>query len=387
MLIPGTDLPFTHTIDQYKYPGAIAPVLLKAIDLIITAFDSLKNSNNILTPLSGNPEKERESVIQQTFWIFTSGISADEYNKEQFEAKMIGQFENQTGKSVSMIPKESKEKFDQGVDDFWNTFNLVGAEAKVLSNSAAEMNKDMPSVPGSDLSAVKPHTEKDTSAKKMGAEAMTSGQNPVIQNTNPITPSAEEPSHLIQHKEKIENEEEKTPPKSSTDKDRKSQCECKSFKGKLSTDQGLKETIDISPDMAKVNPKQEIIYPRVDFEAPKDKTKPKEFSVTLSDLKLECDCEKGKCEMLAAEDDKFGKEEKYSISIEQITGVIYEGSSKVKTSGSHEYKFKSTVKSDDIKISFKLTSYCKSDECNKKMCKATIVLSFKDEGDNLKKKK
>lgn len=386
-LIPGTAQPLTHTIDQYKYPGATAPVLLKSINLIATAFDSLKNSTNFLTPFSGNPEKERESVIQQTFWIFASGISGDEYNKEQFEAKMTGQFENQTGKSIDMIPKETKEKFDQGVDDFWNTFNLVGAEAKVTSNGNSEMNNQVPSVPGTNVSGLKQHTEKDTSAKRMGAEAITSGQNPVIQNTKPITPSGEEPSHMIQHKDKIINDGEKTPPKSSSDNDSKPHCKCSSFKGKLSTDQGLKETVDFSPDMSKVNPKQEIIYPRVDFEAPKDKTKPKEFSVTISDLKLDCDCEKGKCDMLAAEDDEFGKDEKYSISIASYEGVSYEGSSKIKTSGAHEYKFKSTVKSDDIKISFKLASYCKSEECDKKMCKATIVLSFKDEDDSLKKKK
>lgn len=385
-LIPGTDKPLTHTIDQYKYPGATAPVLLKSIDLITTAFDSLKNSNHILTPFSGNPEKEREAVIQQTFWIFTSDISGDEYNKEQFEAKMIGQFENQTGKPVSIIPKESKEKLDQGVDDFWNTFNLVGAEAKVLSNSAAEMNKDMTSVPGSDVSAVKPHTEKDTSAKKMGAETMTNGQNTVIQNTNPVTHSTVVPQHQIQQKDEGTDKKEPTDQKQASKEEKKGNCKCQKFTGKIATNLGLKETVEFTPDMTKVNPKQEIIYPRVDFEAPKDKTKPEEFSVTFSDLKLECDCEKGKCEMLAAEDDKFGKEEKYSISIEQITnGVSYEGSSKVKSSGSHEYKFKSTVKSDDINISFRLTSYCKSDECDKKMCKATITLSFKEEEDKSKK--
>lgn len=330
-LIPGTDQPLTHTIDQYKYPGATAPVFLKAIDLIITSFDSLKNINNILTPFSGNPEKEREAVIQQTFWIFTSGISGDEYTKDQFEAKMTGQLENQTGKSITMIPKESKEKFDQGVDDFWNAFNLVGAEAKVMM-------------------------------------------------------LAEEPSHMVQNKDGEVKEEGKATGKADSDDEKKPKCKCTKFTGKISTDRGLKESVEIAPDMTKVNPEQKIVYPRVDFEAPKDKTKPEEFSVTFSDLKLECDCETGKCEMLAAENDKFGKDEKYSISIEQITsGVSYEGSSKVKSSGSHEYKFKSTEKSDDIKISFKLTSYCKSDECDKKMCKATIVLSFKDEGDNLKK--
>ena len=381
-LIPGTDQPLTHTIDQYKFPVETAPVLLKAIDLIITAFDSLKNSNNILTPFSGNPDKEREAVIQQTFWIFTSGISGDDYNKEQFEAKMTDQFENKTGRSITKLPKEDKEKFDQGVDDFWNSFNLVGTEAKVISATNQHDTEGM----GTDMSRVKTHTVQDNEKKQMGAEAMTNQQNPESQNTNPVSHATGVPQHMIQQKDEDNKKDETSDENKDPKKDKKGKCSCQKFTGKLATNRGLQETVDISPDMSKVDPKQEIIYPRVDFEAPKDKTKPEEFSITISDLKLECVCETGKCEMLAAENDKFEKQEKYSIAIQQITnGVSYEGDGKVKNSGSHTFNFKSTVGSDDIKIKFKLISYCKSDECDKKMCKATITLSFKEEEDKSKK--
>ncbi|HAQ38787.1 MAG TPA: hypothetical protein DCX89_04945 [Saprospirales bacterium] len=381
-LIPGTDQPLTHTIDQYKFPGATAPVLLKSIVLISTAFDSLKNSNNILTPFSGNPDKERESVIQQTFWIFASGVSGDEYSKNQFEAKMTEQFENKTGRSITKLPKEDKEKFDQGVDDFWNSFNLVGTEAKVISATNQHNTEGI----GTDMSRVKTHSGQDNEKKQMGSEAMTSLQNPESQNTNPASHATAVPQHVIQQKDEDSEKDETSDENKGSEEDKKGKCNCEKFTGKISTDQGLKETVDFNPDMTKVNPEQKINYPRVDFEAPKDKTKPKEFSVTISDLKLECGCETGKCEMLAAENDKFEKLEKYSIAIQQITnGVSYEGDGKVKNSGSHTFNFKSTVRSDDIKIKFKLISYCKSDECDKKMCKATISLSFKDEEDKSKK--
>lgn len=109
-----------------------APLLFDAIDKIIVTTDSLKAAGAISTPFSGNPPKERESIIQQTFWSYTAALHDEPYTKEDFHEKLVEQFEQSSGQSVSNAPLQVQEQFSKGSDDFWNTFNLVGAEAKVL---------------------------------------------------------------------------------------------------------------------------------------------------------------------------------------------------------------------------------------------------------------
>ena len=131
---PGTDIPVGGNIDQVNFPERFAPVLIDALDKIEEAFDKSKREGKIVTPFSGDPERERESVIQQTFWIYAAGITGKRYEEEQFHAKVIEQFENKSNTTIEALPQEDKEKLDTGIDEFWNTFTAVGTEAKVLSN-------------------------------------------------------------------------------------------------------------------------------------------------------------------------------------------------------------------------------------------------------------
>lgn len=118
-----------------------APLLFDAIDKIINTTDSLKAAGAIATPFSGNPPKERESVIQQTFWYYTAALHDEEYTKEDFQVKLEEQYEEATGQSVSSAPAQVQTQIQGGVDDFWNTFQLVGAEAKVLSDGSMMANR------------------------------------------------------------------------------------------------------------------------------------------------------------------------------------------------------------------------------------------------------
>ena len=105
--------------------------LLDACNRIASAYDSLKATGAITTPFSGNPEKEREAVIQQTFWIYTASKTDKPYTKEDFRKNTIKQFEASTGQSFSQAPAATQKNIEQGVVDFWTVFEAVGALAKV----------------------------------------------------------------------------------------------------------------------------------------------------------------------------------------------------------------------------------------------------------------
>ncbi len=130
--IPGTDFPIPVPIDPNEYPSLAVPILADALNRIMKTYDELKPQGGIQTPFRNNPEKEREAVIQQTFWLYSSALSGESYRKGDFRDNTIRQLEQSSNKPIEEIPKPQLDKIEQGVDDFWNTFEAVGAEAKVL---------------------------------------------------------------------------------------------------------------------------------------------------------------------------------------------------------------------------------------------------------------
>ena len=132
ILIPGTDRPLNHIISIDRHPEEAAGVLLTAIHLISETYDNLKEDGLISTPFSGNSAKERESVIQQTFWTFAAALTGSAYKIDEFRQNTIKQFEASTGTKFETQPEETRQQVDAGVDDFWNTFQAVGVEAKIL---------------------------------------------------------------------------------------------------------------------------------------------------------------------------------------------------------------------------------------------------------------
>lgn len=129
---PGTDIPVTGTIEPDKNPRAFAPLVVEAVILIEDAADEVQNDPAITTPFAFDPVRERETLIQQTFWIYMATLTDDEYDKDDFAGNVYGQFEELTGQVVTALPKEEKKKVDQGVDAFWTAFQATGVEAKVI---------------------------------------------------------------------------------------------------------------------------------------------------------------------------------------------------------------------------------------------------------------
>lgn len=137
---PGTDIPFPYTIDSHKHPAAFGSIAMDALDRVSSAYDVLQGS--IQTPFSGNPEKERETVIQQTFWIYTASLTGRDYKVEDFARNAYAQFASAAGKDEEDVSEEEKEKLQDGVDLFWSSFQATGAEAKVLAGEDKEIDYD-----------------------------------------------------------------------------------------------------------------------------------------------------------------------------------------------------------------------------------------------------
>lgn len=166
-LIPGTSKPLNYTIDINQHPEQSGKVLLEAINRITIAYDKMTAEKGISTPFSGTPEKERESVIQQTFWIYTSLLSGKKYTVEDFRANTIKQFES-NGKKYNDAPAETKQEIESGVEIFWSTFEAVGVEAKVLTISDETDYDDI--TKESELpKLIKPGYQKYAAARALGS--------------------------------------------------------------------------------------------------------------------------------------------------------------------------------------------------------------------------
>ena len=394
--IPGTDHTLDHVIDQYQHPEEVAGILSSAISRIISTYDSLKYKGVINTPFAGNNDRERESVIQQTFWIYTSALIGDEYTKEQFADKLYEQFESQSGKSIQNTPAEVVKKLDQGVDDFWNTFNLVGVEAKILSipqnQSSLPDLKSLENAFGKDLSEVKIHSDDHakSAADSLGAKAYALGDTIVLGSVPSSLKhlAGHEAAHVIQQKTdkyQSDNSGDGTP-EAAAKKESKPRCKCLKISGSISTDRGMKESIPFSADPNK-SAAIVINYPRVSFDKPGSVHNPEEFTINISGLKLECECDKGPCEIISA---KKGKtDNQYGFAITQFTsGVDVDGNTKKTGEKDQSFGFKSkSVASKDITIKFRLEAYCSSDDCNQKFCSTTLSFNFKDDDEEKKEKK
>lgn len=127
---PGVETEFIYKIDYDKYAATSANQLLDAIIRIEDAYDQLYENKLINTPYASNPIKERESVIQQTFWIYTSLLNEKDYNKASFKARMLEQYEEKMGQELTAA--EAKKQFDYGANSFWNSFTQVLKKSKLV---------------------------------------------------------------------------------------------------------------------------------------------------------------------------------------------------------------------------------------------------------------
>lgn len=150
---PGTEIPVGGVIDPKNYPDVFASVIVEILEQIEVATDVILTNDGDGTPFSNDPPKERESVVQQTLWIVMADITGNEYGKDDFTDRVYDQYQTSTGKPVGKLQKEQKNQVDEGIGDFWNTFQAVGVEAKVISamSPGLDLELDEQPVPGAQL--------------------------------------------------------------------------------------------------------------------------------------------------------------------------------------------------------------------------------------------
>ncbi|MFN0036860.1 MAG: hypothetical protein ACKVUS_17505 [Saprospiraceae bacterium] len=117
-------------------PSQIGPVLLQALEQIALAYDELEASGSISTPFSDDPEKQRESTLQQVMWKYTAALSGKEYREEDFRKTIIGQYEAANGHPFKKASQEDKDRVEMGAAQFWGTFQLVGIAAKIQADTS-----------------------------------------------------------------------------------------------------------------------------------------------------------------------------------------------------------------------------------------------------------
>lgn len=135
--IPGTDTAVPRAVDPSLEPLVAAPLLFAAIREIERATAELQESGELQTPFATNPEREREAVSQQTFWLFVAELENRPYTQEEFTERLESQYQERTGVPITAAPKEDQQQLEEGANDFWSAFELVGAEAKVISSPGA----------------------------------------------------------------------------------------------------------------------------------------------------------------------------------------------------------------------------------------------------------
>ena len=113
---PGTDLPIPGTIDIDENPELFAPIVVRIVEEIEDAVTVIQGNPDAGTPFSGNPEKERESITQQTIWTTMGIITGHPYERQKtFADNVYEQFETNTGSpQSSSLNEDDKEKIDAG---------------------------------------------------------------------------------------------------------------------------------------------------------------------------------------------------------------------------------------------------------------------------------
>ena len=83
-----------------------------------------------------------EEVIQQTFWIYTGSLRETPYEFEDFRERVALQFETVRGIPIEEAREEEGRQFEEGVENFWSGFQIIGEEAKVFKGTQGVKTED-----------------------------------------------------------------------------------------------------------------------------------------------------------------------------------------------------------------------------------------------------
>lgn len=113
---------------------------------VIQTTQELQRQGVYKTPYSKNPQKEQDTIIQWTTWLFVSTKQGNPVKKEDLAKKVYEQVEQAKGP----LPPEKKEELKEGIDDIWAAVELTGMKAKLLepkTEKISDAGKEKPSEP------------------------------------------------------------------------------------------------------------------------------------------------------------------------------------------------------------------------------------------------
>ncbi len=109
-----------------------------AVNKIKKAVDISASRGELQTPYSANREREKRAIVQQTLWKYTALSIGRKYTYEHFLEKLEEQFKRTSGFDIGDAPSEIKVQFDEGAEAFWETFQSVVREAKLIREISIE---------------------------------------------------------------------------------------------------------------------------------------------------------------------------------------------------------------------------------------------------------
>jgi hypothetical protein len=197
---PGSDIIINGTITLPNNEAVFAPMIIDAVIRIENAAYELVSSGGISTPFSNDSKREAEALIQQTTWIFMGSLTGEDYDKQDFGDQLIVQYESNTDTKIEDASAETVERLEEGTNDFWSSFELVGVEAKVISVNEAlpsEVKEGLEKGMGKvDTSNVKPTGNADVAAGAAAGAASSKAGEVVIDSIGNPQPLKGEGAHV-----------------------------------------------------------------------------------------------------------------------------------------------------------------------------------------------
>lgn len=147
--LPGTDQPFFGTFNFEWAPELSAALIYDIVSRITETVDELIATEQMPpNPYTRNPEFLAEAAKGQTVWLVISRLLHPDsvYTQEHLETNLRRQYREQTGTELAEAPPAVQEQFEQGADELFSLFVLVGEQAKVLNTPAERATEGPPTI-------------------------------------------------------------------------------------------------------------------------------------------------------------------------------------------------------------------------------------------------
>lgn len=116
-----------------EYANISAPLLRAILQQLEERYDLLEQQNLIRTPLSGDPLRERETIIQHSLWIAIARLRGAPYNYTDFEALTEVALEELGTSNIGEAEREA------AIKTLWSTFHRLLYQAQLSSQLPADV--------------------------------------------------------------------------------------------------------------------------------------------------------------------------------------------------------------------------------------------------------